>query len=569
MAIYLSKKQRSQLLMSLAIMVALPVTVFMVQKIQSLQSNAAPGNATLVFNPTSQSNKVGDTGNFNLFLNPNNEKVNGIQISITYDPAIVDVTDIIPGPYFTDPASTIGQPLEINKRIQSGSIQYSIAFPLGSKLGNEAYYSLTAKDAAMIKYTAKAEGTANFAFVTSGTLISDINAQNVLSSATGGTLNVTSGARLYFSSPRPANPQNVNSSFDIDMLMDTGGQNVDGVDARARLDKTMLNVVSMSKPTTTTSISYPQFVFDNVAGTVSVSASILAGTTPMTGTNIVIATLKLKPILASSGSLISYDFVIGNRNDSNIVLSGTLSAGDPTDILASVTNATIVSQNAVAATASPSPVPTQTSTLTPTLTPLPTRTPTAPIGIIATTNTLTPSPRFTSTPTIAPTATVTLTSTPTPILPRTILVRIAFQGITRIGADKTKQVILAYKLVNSQTLTTVNLSTNSNGEGSISFVPGDYIFQLKAPGYLASSFGSQLNPIRITSTLTSLDLTQNPLLGGDFNGDGEVNEIDFTSFFLPGFRTASPTVDLDGSGEVNNLDFGIMRTNWGLRSGSI
>lgn len=92
---------------------------------------------------------------------------------------------------------------------------------------------------------------------------------------------------------------------------------------------------------------------------------------------------------------------------------------------------------------------------------------------------------------------------------------------------------------------------------------------VKVPGYLARRFGSTGSPLQVLSVASTLDFTGTPLLGGDFNNDGEVNEIDYSAYFLPNFRNSNTLVDLDGSGEVNNLDFAIMRSNWGLTADTL
>jgi hypothetical protein len=703
---YMSGKTRRQLFMTLVMAAALPIGAYLVQRAQYLRSQAAPGNATLAIVPGSVTKNIGESGSFDVFLNPGGERVTGVEMYITYDPALVDITGIAAGPFFTDPSATVGMPLEIVKTFGAGKISYAAAFPLGSN-----YSSVDAKNAVKVQYTAKAQGTVNFAFITSGTpmtLVTDINAQNVMASATGGVLNIgnlASGARLYFSTPRPANPQTLRSSFDIDILMDTGGQNADGVDVKAKFDKSVLQVVSLAKAIGNGLPSYPQATFDNTTGTILISANTGSGSTarPVNGTSIWIATLKMTSVLGTTGTPMTFDFVAGSRNDSNIVLSGTSSTGDPTDILASVTHSNIVVTGSTA-----------TGTPTPTVTPLPTNSPT-PISTTATgglisnlvvndslnaaewsiqnnlqvgnnqygdrtfkiaqmpsslagstwirtandskqyetgsvatfrvnsnatvyvihddrlttkpswlstfTNTglkvvndePAPSTVFTvfsktftsgstvtlgingigdssmytvvakpatvvtnnptpttvvSTPTSTPVVTATLPS-PTSSLPRSILVKFAFQGITRTGTDKTKSVILSYKPAAGGTVSNVNLTTSTNGEASLSLAPGDYLFLVKSSGYLPGLYGTTTTPVRITSTTGTIDLSQSPLRGGDFNGDGTINEIDYTAYFLTNFRSTNATVDLDGSREVNNLDFGIMRTNWGLLGGSI
>lgn len=139
-----------------------------------------------------------------------------------------------------------------------------------------------------------------------------------------------------------------------------------------------------------------------------------------------------------------------------------------------------------------------------------------------------------------------------------------FQGRTRVGANNAKALTLKYRLVSQTALTTVALTTTSSGETNLTLVPGEYLFYVKAPGYLNRRFGSTTSPILISPGDQFLDLSSLLLLGGDFNSDGIINEVDYTTAFLTNFGMSNVVVDLDASGKVNNLDFAIMRHNWNL-----
>ena len=543
----LSKKNiRIQLLVTVLLFLALPLSVFIALQRQNLRTIGAPGNATLAIVPPSQVINVGDTGTLEIFLNPNGETVSAVEIVLTYGSSVTEVTDVVPGPFFTDEEAGVGAPLVITKKITDGQIHYAVGFPLGSNFG-----STNSKTAILMPFKSLASGTSNFSFVTTGALsttVSDVNAKNVLNSAAGGIVNVSAGARLYFSDPRPANPQETNTSFLIDILANTGGQDAYGVDAKIKFDTTALSVDSVTKPDSPVFASYPALTYDNSAGTVSVSANVGTGSnSSVNASDIVMATISFSTKTVSSGNLITYDFAAGERNDSNIVLYGTSQDADPTDILSSIADAFISIE---AGTATTTPVP----TLTPTIVPSPTPTVVGPTSI-----------QPTLTPTQAPPS-PTQTPLPSPTPPSAInqLFRFAFQGITRSGTDKTKQLSVTYKQIDGITYPQLTVTTGVNGEASISVIPGQYIFLVKAPGYLAKRIGSPINPVSVDFGTSILDFSSIPLLGGDFNSDGEVNEVDYTSQFLTNFRKPNSAIDLDGSGEVNNLDFAIMRANWNL-----
>src|SRR3989344_8275429 len=115
----------------LFLLITLPLSVLILQNSQSFRSKAA-GGANLTFNPASQTKNIGQTGSFAILLNPNGANVSGVELYLNYNPAVVTVNSISPGAFFTDPASTVGQPIEITKKIQNGTIHYTLAFPLGS-----------------------------------------------------------------------------------------------------------------------------------------------------------------------------------------------------------------------------------------------------------------------------------------------------------------------------------------------------------------------------------------------------------------------------------------------------
>lgn len=248
-----------------------------------------------------------------------------------------------------------------------------------------------------------------------------------------------------------------------------------------------------------------------------------------------------------------------------------VAASDATNILSSVQNAVIMVTSGSNTTITPSTTPpTVTFTPTPTPasltgTPTPTRTPT-PSGGLTPTTTLTP----TGTPVVTGGATTTPQASPTTGgNPQQVTLKYRLQGKTRPGISNASPVVLKYRPVGSTTATTLTLQGNSSGEMVITIAPGSYVFLLDVPGYLARRIGTNSQPVVISPNNQLLDLSTTLLLGGDFNDDGVVNEVDFTLLFLANYAKTHATVDLDASGQVNNLDFGIMRNNWNKQSDTI
>lgn len=87
----------------IVLLFAIPITVFLTQKQQQTQSNAAP-STTLSFSPTSASVNVGQTTNFDINMQPGTNQVSFIKLVITYDPSQLSVdpkTGLIPNSIFT------------------------------------------------------------------------------------------------------------------------------------------------------------------------------------------------------------------------------------------------------------------------------------------------------------------------------------------------------------------------------------------------------------------------------------------------------------------------------------
>jgi cell division septation protein DedD len=515
---------------------------------QLFKTQAGGGPAVLQIVPPNQSKAIGEATTVNVFLNPNGANVSGVELVMSYDPNIISVTGIAPGEFFTGVASTVGQPVEIVKDLSvPGKIHYAIGFPLGSN-----YSSSSANNVATISYQGKVAGTTTMDFVINGqpkTVVSDNQAQNQLSDTNyPGTINVSGGARLYFSNAVPANPEVIGGNFSVNVLVDTAGKLVDGVDAKIHFDPAVLNVLSLNQGTDPTLVSYPALKFDNTLGTITISANIGSGASPSpaNGNNLNIGNIKFGIKAASSGSNVTFDFTAGSRNDSNIVQAGSAASGDPIDLLSAVDSMQVITTSATAAptvTASPTPTPTHTSTPTPTV--APTGQPTA-------------SPTPVPTPTSTPTPTAVPTPSPTPA-PQSMTIKMLFQGKARPGISNAMPITLKYKLA-GVTSNSLSFTTDSSGQVVLPLSTGSYSLLVKASGYLARRFDN----VSVIQGNTYVDLSANKLLGGDFNGDGEVNEVDYTLGFLPKFGTNNSVADLDGSGEVNNLDFSIMRSNWNL-----
>lgn len=83
---------------------------------------------------------------------------------------------------------------------------------------------------------------------------------------------------------------------------------------------------------------------------------------------------------------------------------------------------------------------------------------------------------------------------------------------------------------------------------------GTYDLLIHSPSFLRK----KMDDVVINSNIT---ITLPILLGGDFNNDGIINEIDW-SFMNPRWFSADLDADLNRDGVVNSIDFSYMNKNW-------
>lgn len=575
-----TKSKWKNLLVLLLIVGLIPLSLREALRRQDLRSGAAPGDTVLSFVPQTQTVGINESGFMDVFVNTNGDEAGSVQLIIDYDDTLMQIDSVVAGEFFTSQQSTIGAPLIMVNTANNGRINFLVSFPIGSN-----FASSQVAPVARINYTMIGEGTANLTPVMSGlsrSKVNDLAGVDLLGTFNSGsvTASASNGPSLYFDNLNPVNPQTAGNQFTATLRLDTQGQDVSGVDAKVTFDPSVIQVQSIQETTGNGFNSYPASTFDNTAGTMNISANIGTSTTPnpVNGNGISLANITFVGSTAAANALIDFDFTLGSANDSNIVLFNQQSGSEPSDILAMVSPLTIVIQDA----AGPTPTPI-------TATPTPTPTPTGICNFDSSGNPIcaVPSPiscpagqtsqpsqdpcgctRYqcvNTVPSPTPTPTVTPAPTPTPTVLQSVLLRLRFQGRASNAVSRIKDVAIRTLIAGSSgNGNVINATTDNSGEAQISVTPASYRLVIDAPGYLARRYGSNLNPLNMGTSTSFLDLTSAPLLGGDFNNDGEINEVDYTLYFLNNFLTSDSLVDLDGSGEVNNLDFAIMRSNWGL-----
>lgn len=196
---------------------------------------------------------------------------------------------------------------------------------------------------------------------------------------------------------------NVNQTFNVNIVLDTAGQEVDGVDIfYLHFDPNVFEVQDADPATAGIQIT-PGAIFqgylgnsvDQAAGKIAISGIVSPGSaTGYTGTG-TFASVSFKALVPANASEVYFDFTAGSTTDTNVAEHGN----PGNDILVAVNNGSYT----VSTGQSPTPTP------SPSMSPSPTPTPTPTLS-----KTPTPTPTHTPTKTSTPTSTPTTTPTPTP-----------------------------------------------------------------------------------------------------------------------------------------------------------
>lgn len=496
------------------------------------QASTPTGTAVISLSPTSTQLGPNVKHNVDVLVNTGTEKVDGIQ-------AVTLFTGTVPSDLTFAPNTVPGLNNIVNTTdtITNGR-KISFAFITTNPQQPFSTNSSLVK-VGTFSFTAPATGNMNVVFDEQSTIaIKNGTAEDILKTPASNTYAFAIGQNpsepsLAFNTLTPPNPQQVGSNFQVNIVADTAGQKVSGVDAQITFDPSLVEIISIQQGTGTPFPSYPELTYDNTAGKIFVSANIgtSSSPTPVNASDVQVAKITGRTKAATSSTTLRFVFNPNDRNDSNLSLYLDQQGQEPADILAKVSHQELIAVNPNnSPTPGPTSTPVPTATLQPTATPIPTATPVA-----AVTSTL----------------------------------QFSMQGKNRNDASKAAQIAFAAKSVDNTQNVSSTITTNASGQAQVALVPNNYVILVKTPGYLAKKIGSTSAPIHITADGSPVNLSSTPLLGGDFNGDGEINSIDYTLHFLTSLRNSNAVVDLDSSGTVNNLDFAIMRSNWASRSDTL
>jgi len=108
----------------------------------------------------------------------------------------------------------------------------------------------------------------------------------------------------------------IGEDFETSIVVDPGVRPFQAVDANIFFDKDKLQVKEIIPTVTEEGAQYPQNTFDNVKGRLGVS--LLLFNQPLAGKT-AIAKVIFTPI-AQGEATVNFDFLLGGKNDSNVVL---------------------------------------------------------------------------------------------------------------------------------------------------------------------------------------------------------------------------------------------------------
>lgn len=557
-------------LLLLLLVIALPISLFLSRQERDERAGAATGDAVVNVNEVTLG--PGQSGTLTLDVLPNGESVSGVQVVGSYDPNLFSITGFEQGNFFD--RATQGDVFEFfpsNDRDQvvdeaAGTVFYAnyllsqdggvtqdgtlIEFNVVNNNDFEVVATLNLLDSPP---AANSDFQTNSKVLTSSgdnvldkvvtvAAVEDTNTgDNSNNSGTPDSVDTTAdavcspSARLYFVSPvlvadfsgaQADNSQATiqpGDSFKVMALLDTGEQDgefveVSGVDAHINLpDPSVATLEEIDTSDTLFNLQSRIDQQDQNRVILGLDIGAEANTSSISGNRIELMSMRFKAQSPGSTEMSYVLEELCSRNDSNVAKL-VESGQEPVDILQSQESQTIVVLEDGSG-------------------------------------------------------------------PELVDVRLQFfrQGRRRAGVDKGGVYTVTYNQLSADReavvdSATVELPADQTGTTELVSLPvGSHVLLVDYPGYLVQSYGTAENPLVLDSSSTGATIQLHgdnqdlPLLGGDYNGDTEINGADY-GILLRSFLSDNTfedqngdtvVLDLDGSGQVNSLEYAIMRSNWG------
>jgi hypothetical protein len=366
----------------------------------------------------------------------------------------------------------------------------------------------------------------------------------------------------------------LNQTVSVDVNIDTGGENIDGVDLYfLRYNPAVLQVVDDDTATTGVQIQETTLLpitlansANNVNGTLQFSQTTSGGST-FSGTG-KLATIVFRGI-ASGSSNVTLDFTAGSTTDTNVSATGA-------DRLSIVQNSAITVDGAAPTVSVTAPV--NGATVSGTISVSATATDNVAVsgvqfkvdgGNIGAEDTSSPysvnwdtssatNGAHSVTAVARDAANNSTTSTAVSVSVSNVIVKNTTIILTMEGrSSRVASGVLTLLNSNKAVLNTYNFTTNINGQTTIniSALPQQVYLKVAVPGFLTRLNG----PFDIGTMSTSQTFAI--LLAGDLNSDNIVNSIDYSAMNARWFLT-DPLADINQDGIVNTIDFSLLNKNW-------
>lgn len=174
-------RNKKNLTILIIILIALPLTVLIIQKVQKLRSGAAGANASLTI-PTSLSATVNNTVNVPISLNTDSANVRGVDISLNFDPTKLQLVGITPDAASTTtfktfaPVDSTGafNVAQVITNSSSGKVEFgAVTFDWGAQAVTNAFNGVT--QLATVQFKALTSGTSTVSFNMTPGVTTDTN----------------------------------------------------------------------------------------------------------------------------------------------------------------------------------------------------------------------------------------------------------------------------------------------------------------------------------------------------------------------------------------------------------
>ena len=330
-----------------AVLLALGVGIYLVNQQQTVGSKA-DGSTVLYFSdaPT-PAPKASEEFTVDVLLDTSTDLIAGVDALINFDPEYLQVIDIEEGSSRFDNYALLEFDNDTGDIIIGAEVGTSGSAIQGTGIvvAKITFLALAETVSTQVTYTftpgnLNDSNVPEFIAVTSGN-----EPEDLLASVQPLTFSIDSlggQAMLHLENLTPENPQCVNENFTFDILVDTNGSNISGVDSYINFDTSFIDILSIEEASAGLFKNYPNKNIDNDTGKLSVSANVGSGETavPINGDNILVARVTAQPI-ANGVMDMTFDFIPNDRNDSNVTLY-LADEEESVDILTSTNTMTVV-----------------------------------------------------------------------------------------------------------------------------------------------------------------------------------------------------------------------------------